>query len=442
MDEIFGEMYSTERNVFSSTSFPHNCESILQTGRKSALDQRAAFVLIVVLFFTWGFLTSLNDVLVADLRSIFHLSYRSATLVQFTFFSSCFFFSFPSSRLVTSVGYKLTMIVGLIIMCLGALCFVHASGVTTFGFFLFALSVMAGGSTALQTAAGPYVSFLGTEESASSRFSIALGINSLGAMLAPGFGATFILHDVHLSSASQAASLRLPYLGIAVALLCVALVLLGARLPPIRTPASSIDTSIELASYRGLLRHPKLLFGVVAMLLYVGAEISIGSLLINFLGQADTSALAPRQAALLASLYGGGMMIGRCLAPLVLGRYRPQRVLSLAAALAVFLVLTSIVSAGKVASFSLIAVGLCNSIMVPVIFTTAISGLGALTAKGSGLLVAALVGGALIPVGQGTVADHIGLHRSFLVPAACYVAIFAYGRYSDGVSSAIPTGTS
>jgi len=416
-------------------SYGHTSNS----GRKPVLGQRSALALIWVLFFTWGFLTSLNDVLVADLRSIFHLSYRYATLVQFTFFSSCFLFSFPSSRLVTAFGYKLTMITGLIIMCFGALCFVPASSAVTFSFFLVALSVMACGSTALQTAAGPYVSLLGAEDSASGRFSLALAINSLGAMLAPGFGATFILHDVHLSSASQAASLRFPYLGIAGALLCVALVLMGARLPPIQPTMSSAGVPGESVGYSRLLEHPKLLFGVAAILLYVGAEISIGSLLINFLGQADTSALSPRQAALLGSFYGGGMMVGRFLAPFVLHRYRPQRVLSLAGVLAVLLVVTSIISSGNLASFSLIAVGLCNSIMVPVIFTTAISGLGALTAKGSGLLVAALVGGALIPVVQGTVADRIGLHRSFFVPAICYVAVFAYGRYFDRTDYRIRT---
>jgi FHS family L-fucose permease-like MFS transporter len=378
-------------------------------------------ILISVLFFTWGFLTALNDVLVAHLRSVFHLSYHSATLVQLTFYLSCFIASFPSSRLVSTFDYRIVMVIGLSIMALGALSFVRASAVATFASFLVALVVMASGSTALQTAAGPYVSLLGAEESASSRFSLALGVNSLGAMLAPGFGAWLILRDKE----AQAASLRLPYIGVAFGLTALALVVWMSRLPEIARPHST--DAVKGQSFRSLKNHPRLIFGVLTMFLYVGAEIAIGSLLINYLGQPETLALARPRAAMLASLYGAGAMIGRFIGFAVLNRIRPTFMLAIAAAAATALVLTSVFTTGSVASYSLLAVGLCNSIMVPVIFTTAINGLGPLTAKGSGLLVAALVGGALIPFCQGALADRIGLHRSFAVPAVCYIFICVYG---------------
>ena len=399
-----------------------------------ALSYRATFTLIVILFFTWGFLNALNEVLVADLRAIFQLSYRSATLVQFTFYSTCFAFSFFSSRFVTTLGYQVTMVVGLLSMSFAALCFVFASTVSTFGSFLCAIAAMAAGSTALQTAAGPYTSLLGPEASASSRFSLALGVNSLGAMLAPSFGAWLILRDT-TSVASQSDDLRRPYLVIAAGLACLAGVILAVQLPAVRN-SNSANSSRDVR-YRDLLSHPRLIFGILAMFLYVGAEIAIGSLLINFLRQPDTSALPIQRAAFLASFYGGGAMIGRFAGWVVLKSVRPQLVLSIAAAFAFSLVSMSVVSTGTLASFSLLAVGLCNSVMVPIIFTTAISGLGPLTGKASGLLVAALVGGALVPLSQGALADRIGLQQSFMLPGICYLAICGYGVISQRYSVSV-----
>jgi FHS family L-fucose permease-like MFS transporter len=388
---------------------------------------RGTFALVVVLFFTWGFLTALNDVLVADLRSIFHLSYRSATLVQFTFFSTCFVCSFPASRFVTRLGYKATMAIGLFTMSFAALCFVRAASIATFPSFLWALAAMASGSTALQTAAGPYVSLLGPEGSASSRFSLALGVNSLGAMLAPSFGAWLILRE-SASKTTQAADLRKPYLLIAVGLASLAAVVLFNRFPPVFN-AASVNEHRD-TRYVDLLRHPGLLFGVLAMFLYVGAEIAIGGLLINFLRQPDTSNLSLQRAAFLASLYSAGAMAGRFGGWIVLKFFRPTNVLIGAAGLALALVLIAVALSGPFASAALLTVGLCNSVMVPIIFTSAIAGLGPLTSKGSGLLVAALVGGAVVPIAQGALADRIGLHHSFLAPAFSYLVICIYGAAS------------
>ncbi|HEY4358561.1 MAG TPA: sugar MFS transporter [Acidobacteriaceae bacterium] len=385
------------------------------------MNVRNAYALVATLFLTWGLLNAVNDVLVAHLRAAFHLSYHAATLVQLTFYLTCFFASFPSSRLVARLGYRLVMLTGLAIMALGAFSFVLASEVATFASFLFAQIVMASGSTALQTAAGPYVALLGSEESASSRFSLALGVNSFGAMLAPGFGAWLILR----SGVEQAGSLKLPYLGVAFGLIFLAFVVGRSRLPDIT--AQTAPTGSDRQPLGRLRQHPKLLFGVAAMFLYVGAEIAIGSLLIPYLGQPDTLSLPRPRAALLVSFYGGGMMVGRFIGFAILDRLRPTLALAIVATAATALVLTSVVTTGGLAAYSMLAVGLCNSIMVPVIFTTAISGLGPLTAKGSGLLVAALVGGALIPFLQGSLADRIGLHYSFLVPSVCYVFIALYG---------------
>jgi FHS family L-fucose permease-like MFS transporter len=397
------------------------------SAHRATLNYRSAFALIVILFFTWGFLTSLNDVLVADFRSIFHLSYRSATLVQFTFFSTCFVGSFPASHFVARLGYKITIFIGLLTMSLAALCFVGASVLATFPSFLCALVAMASGSTTLQTAAGPYVSLLGPESSASSRFSLALGVNSFGAMLAPAFGAWFILRDSS-HARPTAADLIHPYLFIAAGLACLAAVVLTVHLPAIQTLPPAAGS--RRTQYRDFYHHPRAIFGIVTMFLYVGAEIAIGGLMINFLRQPDTSHLSLQRAAFLASLYGGGAMIGRFAGWIVLKSLRPQSALLIAAACAFSLVLTSILSTGDLAAFSLLAVGLCNSVMVPIIFTTAIAGLGPLTEKASGLLVAALVGGALIPLAQGAFADRIGLHRSFLLPALCYFAICGYGVFT------------
>jgi FHS family L-fucose permease-like MFS transporter len=405
------------------------------------MSPRAAFTLIVALFFTFGFLTALNDVLVADLRSIFHLSYRSATLVQLTFFSTCFLASFPASRIVSGLGFQSTMMTGLLLMSAGALFFVHAAGIASFTVFLVALIVMAAGSTVLQTATGPYVCLLEPDEpctgssdgAAAARFSLTLAVNSVGAMLAPAFGATLLLRHATFSftspatSITQSADLRLPYLGIALSLALLALVVRRSNLPPVLAPFSSIGPRTR---YLDLRHHPRLLFGVLAMVLYVGAEIGISSLLINFLGQHSTLALTPERAAFLATFYGAGAMAGRFLGRLILPRVHPARLLIAAAAAAIALTLTAVFTAGPIAAIALIAVGLANSVMVPILYTTSIAGLGPLTAKGSGLLVAALVGGALIPYAMGALADRVGLHLCFLLPAVSYAAILAYGLYT------------
>jgi FHS family L-fucose permease-like MFS transporter len=380
---------------------------------------RAAFSLVLVLFFSWGFLTALNDVLVTDFRTLFALSYRSATLVQFTFFLSCFVASFPCGSLVGRLGHKSTMLAGLAVMGLGALCFVAASTTPHFSTFLLAIVVMACGSTALQTAAGPYVSLMRPDASGASQFSLALAVNSMGAMLAPAFGAIFLLRrtanlDPH--------SLGPPFAAIAAGLLGLCILVARSRLPPL---AGNIASS-EGSSYAWLLRQPRFVFGLGAMLLYVGAEIAIGSLLINFLGQRVILSMPASSAAWLTSTYWAGSMVGRLLGWSLLKRLSPSKVLGGVATSATLLVLSAVLLSGWAAAICLLAVGLMNSVMVPILYNLSIADLGPNTGKGAGMLVGALIGGAAIPFAQGALADRIGLHHSFVLPALCYLVIATY----------------
>lgn len=404
----------------------------MTTAAKTARTRRSSsclssptlpIVLVLVLFFTWGFLTALNDVLVTTFRNIFHLSYHRSTLVQFVYYSACLCFSFIASRIVLRHNYRPAMVLGLGVMSAATVLFAIASGYVSFPAFLLALAIMAIGSTQLQTAAGPYISLLGSEESAPSRFSLALGINSLGAMLAPPFGAWFILSLMHGNASTKASTLRAPYLCIAASLTILAVVVSRTDLPPISSQVSD-DTR---SGYRELIgRHPFVLFGVFAMVVYVGAEISIGSLLINYLTLPTGAALPYKQAGSYAALYNMGAMLGRFAGAYFLLRLRPTACLAWASAIASVLVAASLVTSGFSSAMFLLAIGLCNSIMVPIIFTTTISGLGTLTSAASGLLVAALVGGAVVPLLQGSLADAIGLHFSFLLPGCCYLIIFGY----------------
>ncbi len=383
------------------------------------MSLRAAFSLVLLLFFSWGFLTALNDVLVTDFRALFSLSYRSATLVQFTFFLSCFVASFPCGSLVGRLGHKATMLAGLAGMCLGAVCFVAASTTAHFITFLLAIVVMAFGSTALQTAAGPYVSLMRPEASGASQFSLALAVNSMGAMLAPAFGALFLLRRAGPLSPH---SLGLPFAAIAVGLFGLCIVVSRSRLPPLANTVSSSSGS----SYASLLRQPRFVFGVGAMLLYAGAEIAIGSLLINFLGQKEILQMPAHSAAWLTSIYWGGSMTGRLLGWALLKRVSSSKLLALVATAAALLVLGAVLFSGAPAAACLLAVGLANSVMVPILYNLSIADLGPNTGKGAGMLVAALIGGAAIPLAQGAIADRVGLHHSFVLPALCYVPIAIY----------------
>lgn len=404
-------------------------------------DVRAMSV-ATTLFFMWGFLTSLNDVLIPHLKAIFDLDYTKVMLVQFAFFSSYFVFAFPAGKIVEWAGYKRTMIIGLVTMTAGALLFLPASKVPSFALFLGALIVLAAGISALQVAANPYVANLGPPQTASSRLNLAQAFNSFGTFLAPIFGGYVILSsipnafDAHgltgaalqASREQQASSVQLPYLGIALTLIAITVALALVKLPQLHFTRELRSGDTNLTTGGKLRSHPQLFLGAIGIFLYVGAEVAIGSFLINYFQLPAIGNLSARDASLYVSLYWGGAMVGRFIGSAILRRFSTGMVLGCAAAVACMLVVGSMLTFGHVAMASIIAVGLFNSIMFPSIFTLGIAGLGPLTGRGSSVMVAAIVGGAIVPPIQGQIADSsVGIHHAFVLTVLCYVYISAFG---------------
>jgi FHS family L-fucose permease-like MFS transporter len=399
-------------------------------------SRKVALAVVTSLFFMWGFVTVLNDVLIPHLKSIFDLKYAQASLIQSAFFLAYFLFSLPAAKLIDNVGYKRTMVIGVMIMGVGALLFIPAAMVPSYWLFLGALLVLAGGITALQVAANPYVAVLGPPETASSRLNLAQAFNSLGTAIAPYLGGYLILSATSVDAARQispealqayriheASSVKLPYLIIGFALLALGVAISTFKLPPM--PGAEHHTQDALGM-RSLWRYRQLVLGVVGIFVYVGAEVSIGSFLINYFSQPNIGNISQFAAAKYVSAYWLGAMIGRFVGSAILQRVRTGTVLGFAAIMAFVLVCISVASSGHVAMWSIILVGLFNSVMFPSIFTLGIAELGPLTGDGSGLLVMAIVGGAVIPLGMGFLADHIGLHHSFILPAVCYLYIVYY----------------
>jgi FHS family L-fucose permease-like MFS transporter len=414
-------------------------------------DTRAMSV-ATALFFMVGFLTCLNDVIIPHLKSIFELSYAEAMLVQFAFFSSYFVFSYPGGKLVDRLGYKRTMVAGLLIMAVGALGFLPAADYATFAIFLAALVILAAGMTTVQVAANPYVTIIGPPATASSRLNLAQAFNSVGTFIAPFLGSLFILKGAkpitpeRLQSMSEvarqayrtaeASSVRIPYIGMALVLSCLAIGLALIKLKP-QESAVNLTQDFRPGAFADSLntdsiwRHPWLLTGALGLFTYVGAEVSIGSLLVNFMGLRQVAGLPEAKAANFLMVYWGGAMLGRFIGSALLQRLRTGPVLGSAALAACCLVISTVLTHGHTAMYALLAVGFCNSIMFPSIFTLGIQDLGSLTSKGSSLMIAAIVGGAIIPLGTGKLADHIGLQAAFLLPAICYVYIACFGLASS-----------
>src|ERR1700678_581261 len=397
-----------------------------------------AMAMVTTLFFMWGLLTSLNDILIPHLKLIFELNYAAVMNVQLYFFGAYFVFAFPSGKLIERLGYKRAMVAGLFTMGLGALLFVPAANVPAFALFLGALIVLAGGMTILQVSANPYVAELGPQKTASSRLNLAQAFNSLGTIVGPLIGGLFILSTAGKSSEDiramsdtaraafrlhEASSVKLPYLGLA---LC--LFLLGAAIWKFKLPEFRVAGEQATAAKTSIWRHRRLILGAIGIFVYVGAEVSIGSLMISYLSEPEIGNMAVRTAALRVSLYWAGAMVGRLVGSGLMQKVRAGTVLGCAALVAFLLVATTMMSFGTLAVWSVVAVGLFNSVMFPSIFTLSIEGLGPLTGKGSGVLVAAIVGGALIPKLQGIVVDRIGIHHAFFLPAICYfyIAYFAF----------------
>jgi len=402
----------------------------------------AAMALVTTLFFFWGFVTVLNDILVPHLKSIFDLNYAKVMLIQFAFFSAYFIFSIPSAKIVDAIGYKKTMVTGLFTMGVGALLFIPAASAASFPLFLVALMTLAAGITALQVAANPYVAVLGPPETASSRLNLTQAFNSLGTTIGPYLGGLLILNANFKASGEtrqmsaevlqayrvqEASSVKFPYLVIGLALIIFGIVIAMFKLPAIPGAARHDGASVKAS----LWKYRQLVFGMIGIFVYVGAEVSIGSFLINYFGQPEIGSLPEFAAAKYVTYYWGGAMVGRFIGSAILQKVKTGTVLAIAAITACTLVCISMLTAGHVAMWSIIAVGLFNSIMFPSIFTLGIAELGPLTGDGSGMLVMAIVGGAILPVLQGAIADRIGIHHAFIIPAICYIYILYYALWGS-----------
>ncbi len=469
-----------------------------------------ALTMVTTLFFMWGFLTCLNDILVPHLKSIFDLTYTKVMLIQFAFFGAYFIFSIPSAKVIDWIGYKRSMVVGLLTMGLGAFLFVPAASVPSYPLFLGALIVLAAGITCLQVAANPYVAVLGKPETASSRLNLTQAFNSLGTFLAPFFGGLFILtvardiNDVRAMGPEalqayrlhEAATVKIPYVGLGIALVVLAIAIGSFKLPKIEHAQHPVGEKVNDSIWR----HSNLVLGAIGIFVYVGAEVAIGSFLVNYFSQREIGDLTEKVAASFVAFYWGGAMLGRFIGSNLLGgakavymglvtvasialialsypiqahlssTYQPgapnltwlawlvvagrplfmlvavaAATIALVAALrggktaantgtllgicaisTTLLVAISMLSSGQVAMWSIILVGFFNSIMFPSIFTLGIAGLGPLTGDGSGVLIMAIVGGAIIPLLQGMIADRIGIHHAFILPVLCYLYIVYY----------------
>ncbi len=414
------------------------------TNPKSSSNQTSylgSLTVLTSLFFIWGFITCLNDILIPHLKSVFTLNYTQAMLVQFCFFTAYFVVSIPSGYLVERIDYKGGIIAGLTVAGIGCLLFYPAASAHSYPLFLTAFFVLASGITLLQVAANPYVTILGKPETASSRLTMTQAFNSLGTTIAPYLGALFILatavktadetkllnaDELSTYQAAQAAAVQNPYLLLAAVLFFIAIVFVLIKLPKIEAVKAQVS-GVEDAMYYSAWSYKHLVLGAIGIFVYVGSEVSIGSFLINFLGESSIAGLEERDAGKYVSFYWGGAMIGRFIGAIVMQKIQPNKALTFNAVTAALLVLITIVSSGHVAMWTILAVGLFNSIMFPTIFSLAVSGLGKHTGQGSGILCTAIVGGAILPVMQGLFADQIGIQQAFFIPVFCYCYIAYYG---------------
>jgi FHS family L-fucose permease-like MFS transporter len=397
-------------------STSENSTATVANGQQKT-TQTFAFIAMTCLFFFWGFITVLNDILIPFLKESFDLNYTQAMLVQFCFFGAYFIVSPFAGKLIDKVGYQQGIVLGLLTTASGALLFYPSASLHIYGLFLLAFFVLASGITILQVAANPYVAALGPEHTAASRLNLAQAANALGTTVGPIIGAALILGVV----AADASAVQGPYLMIAGLLVGAAIVFRNIRLPIL----AHVEATGE-APESSLWEHRSLVLGALAIFLYVGGEVSIGSFLVNYFSESSIAGLSTAEAGEMVAYYWGAAMIGRLVGAALMRYVAATKYLAVNAVIAIVMIIVSMNSTGNLAMWSILAVGFFNSIMFPTIFTLAVQGLGSLTSKGSGLVCQAIVGGALIPLIQGFAADSIGIQLSFIVPMLCYFYIGWY----------------
>lgn len=419
-----------------------------------------AFIFLTTLFFLWGFITVLVDSLIPRIRELFTLTYFQAGLVQFAFFGAYLVLSIPSGFILSKIGYKRGIVAGLLTMAVGCLLFYPAASERSFAVFLLAYFVLAGGITVLQVAANPYVAVLGDETKASSRLNLAQAFNSLGTAIAPAFGALFLLSDSIKSSLeinaltetakeayyiNEAAAVQKPFLVLAAFVFALALVFSFVKLP-------TILNEVPKNGYAILLKKKSLVMGAVGIFIYVGAEVAIGSYLVNYLDSMNLASIIKKDSFLssiaklflgddlrtidnfgilgaFVTFYWSGAMVGRFIGAYLTQILKPAKVLLFFALGAVALVLISSQTTGVIAMYTILSVGLFNSIMFPTIFTLSLEGLDDLKPQASGLLCTMIVGGAIIPPLFGYITDAFGFKMALILIVACYYYIFSFGRF-------------
>jgi FHS family L-fucose permease-like MFS transporter len=414
----------------------------------NSTSSRAVLSLLTSLFFTWGFITVINNTLLPHLRSVFDLNYTQTTLIESVWFIAYFFASIPSARLIERVGYQKSMVIGLGMMSVGALLMIPAARLPSYGVTLCALFVIACGITLLQVSANPYVAVLGSPETASSRLNLVQAFNSLGATLAPLFGAYLILGRSASGTAeaghvltqaeklADAQAVQLPYLIVAGVLVILALIISRFPMPKMHHGATSRVSDAEREKL-SLWKHRNLVFGIPAIFIYLIAEIGVANLFINFTGQPEIGGLSHEQGAHYLFLLWGGMLVGRFIGAWAMNKTTAERVLAFCSIGAFIVMMIAALGTGSLAMWALISVGLFHSVMFPTIFTLGIKGLGPMTEEGAGLLIMAIAGGALVVV-QGWLADTVGLQLSFLLTAACELYVLFYAVWGSKTTNAFP----
>jgi MFS transporter, FHS family, L-fucose permease len=412
----------------------------IQADEGANIDAPQLRLFVMALFFIFGGITSLNDIIIPKLKELFTLTYTQAMLVQFCFFTAYLVIGLPGAALVKRIGYMRGAVAGLLLMMTGCLLFIPASQTATYGVFLLALFVLASGVVIVQVVSNPLISLLGKAETTHSRLTFAQAFNSLGTTVFPYFGAILILGGLAAVSADKLSGVELDayrtaesqaivngYLGLAIALAIVASVVWMFRNT---LKGEQHEPSSLLGGFK-LLQRPRFGYGALCIFLYVGAEVSIESLIVNYLMQAHVMGLEEQAAGKLIGLYWGGAMVGRFIGSAVLRVVSPGMVLATVSAGAISLILISISTTGSVSGYSLLAIGLMNSIMFPTIFSLACEKLGARAADGSGIINVAIFGGAVIPLLTGMIADATGsLAQAFILPAICYAIIAGFGLFA------------